>query len=324
MLTATNSGCLGAESPLPYAEIARRVVENKTAKILDDAGRLGHRHEALRTQEAEGPVPPPHQRFEARQIHVGETGDRLINNLDLVPLEGAAQFRFKRHEFAAVVAHRGAEEFNRILAAPLGFIKGDRRILEKILRRLALLAIAGDAKAGGEENLLRPHADRPRNRLADRIGEGNDIAAGLAAREQDRELIAGKARHRIVLARHRGEASAGDVEQAIAGLVAEAIIDSGEAIEIDQYQVDVARVSLFNRGDGAVEPIGKERPVGQSGDAIIDRIIEKLLLGTPRSRSRRSRCRCSATAGGRSPASRGRATGTSDRFRRRGANGIRG
>ena len=37
---------------------------------------------------------PAHERLEACEIHVGEPGNRLIEDLDLVALEGTAQFRF--------------------------------------------------------------------------------------------------------------------------------------------------------------------------------------------------------------------------------------
>ena len=93
-------------------------------------------------------------------------------------------------------------------------------------------------------------------------------------------MIAGKPGGRVVLARHCGQAAAGDVEQAITGLVAEPVIDTGEAVEIDDDQIELARLAILDGGNGAIEPIGEERAIGQAGDPVIDRIIEKLLLGT--------------------------------------------
>ena len=82
-------------------------------------------------EKAEALVAPPHQRLEAGKLHVGQARDRLIEHLDLVALDGAAQFRLKQHEFGAVIAHRLAEELDRVLAAPLRLIERDGGVLHQ-------------------------------------------------------------------------------------------------------------------------------------------------------------------------------------------------
>ncbi len=96
--------------------------------------------------------------------------------------------------------------------------------------------------------------------------------------EEDRELIAGHARHGIMLAGDRRKPAADDVEEAIARFVAEAIIDRLEAVEIDQHQIEIVDWRPSRGADIAIDAVEQQRPVGQAGDAVMDRIVEKLVL----------------------------------------------
>ena len=75
---------------------------------------------------------PAHQGLKPRQIHIAQSGDGLVVHLNFIALQGTAQLRFKGHEFTAIIAHRRREELNHLLAAALGFIKGDGRILHEL------------------------------------------------------------------------------------------------------------------------------------------------------------------------------------------------
>ena len=50
---------------------------------------------------------PADQGLETSEAHVAQTGDRLVDDFDLVALDGAAQVLLEGQELGAVVAHVG-------------------------------------------------------------------------------------------------------------------------------------------------------------------------------------------------------------------------
>src|SRR6185436_4404654 len=63
---------VGAKGTLPYAELARRLVQNMMAEVLDDPGFLSDAHEDVGAKQSLGAMTPSHQRFETGELHVGE------------------------------------------------------------------------------------------------------------------------------------------------------------------------------------------------------------------------------------------------------------
>jgi hypothetical protein len=140
---------------------------------------------------------PAHQRLEACEVHVGQPCDRLVMNLDLVPLDGAAEFGFEHHEFGALILHGRNEEFDRLGAAALGLVKGYCRILHQLLGGEARFAHVRDADRGGEEEFLVVELDRTGHGLDQGLGEAADVALVGDLVEEDRELVARHPRNRV-------------------------------------------------------------------------------------------------------------------------------
>ena len=88
----------------------------------------------------------------------------------------------------------------------------------------------------------------------------------------DGKLVAAIAGYRVRLAQHATHALAHLLQQPVTGLVAEAVVYTLEPVQV--HQEDRTRFHLALAGtDGFLEPLLKERSVGQPGQRIVERLV---------------------------------------------------
>ena len=126
-----------------------------------------------------------------------KAGDRLENHLDFAALDGFAQVVLEAQELGTLSAHVLAEKLYRIPPPALGLIERDLGVLGEILRRSRIVDKAGDAIARGQKQLAVAQPDGPRQRAAQLLGEGNHVALGFLAVENNPELVARQAGERV-------------------------------------------------------------------------------------------------------------------------------
>ena len=66
-------------------------------------------------------------------------------------------------------------------------------------------------------------------------------------------------------------------EDHVAGLVAEAVVDRLEVVEVDEHDRD-QRAAADGRTEGVRDAVGEERAVGEVGDRIVERLMRELVL----------------------------------------------
>ena len=87
---------MGPHRALPEAQLARRAFQNEHAEIDDQTDLFGDVDEFGRRQPPELRMIPARQRLEAGDGAVLQPNDRLVEDLDLLALQRAAQFGFER------------------------------------------------------------------------------------------------------------------------------------------------------------------------------------------------------------------------------------
>ena len=117
------------------------------ADVVDHAGFLGKADEAFGREQAHRRMAPAHQRLEAGEVHVGEPRDRLVVDLDLVALDGAAELRSSTTSSARSSHHRGVEELDAAVPLRLRLVERDGGILQQLLGRQSVAAVLRDADA---------------------------------------------------------------------------------------------------------------------------------------------------------------------------------
>ena len=93
MFTAMKTRSCGRKARCQMPSWRPASLSTTSADVLDHAGLLGKPDEAFGREQAQRRMAPAHQRLEAGEVHVGEPRDRLVVDLDLVALDGAAELR---------------------------------------------------------------------------------------------------------------------------------------------------------------------------------------------------------------------------------------
>ena len=130
----------------------------------------------------------------------------------------------------------------------------------------------GHADAAAERDQPLGHEERLREGHDQPVGEGDgDRVGALVGRgQQHDELVAAQTGDEVAVAADRAQ-PVGDLdEDAVAGGVAEAVVDRLEAVEVEQHD--------RGTGAGGTRPRGEVRPVGQAGQRVGERRRAKVAL----------------------------------------------
>ena len=96
--------------------------------------------------------------------------------------------------------------------------------------------------------------------------------------EEDGELVAAEARERISGSQMLVNPLADGNEESVANLVAEAVVDQLEAVEVDEEHGKPVRGRAAGLDQRPVEQLGKERSVGESRQTVVKSGMRELVL----------------------------------------------
>ena len=95
-------------------------------------------------------------------------------------------------------------------------------------------------------------------------------------REEDPELVAAEPCERVALAQQLAQAGRQLLEQPVARLVAERVVDLAEVVDVEQQ--DGRRLPLPARAqDRLSDPVSEERAVREAGELVVERAVLDLL-----------------------------------------------
>ena len=107
---------------------------------------------------------------------------------------------------------------------------------------------------------------RRRHRVEQLAGDQRGVLGLGEVLDQDRELVAAQPRDRVGLAQAVAEPLRHDRQQAVAGAMAEAIVDRLEAVEVEDHDREQALVAP-RPGQRALEAVLEQRAVGEARSA---------------------------------------------------------
>src|SRR5580765_2119698 len=122
---------------------------------------MDKRHEIPRRHETTDRMPPANESFRAHQPAIVETDLRLIEKLQLVPVDGPPKLGFERQPRFDLIPYRAFKENAAAAARRLGPVKREVGIAKKFVRRRAMVRINSDTDAGVDAKLA--FADRERD-----------------------------------------------------------------------------------------------------------------------------------------------------------------
>ena len=128
---------------------------------------------------------------------------------------------------------------------------------------------AGDRERVGQRG---EHALGDDGRLA-RVGDVLEL-------EQHGELVAAHARDGVARAQRGVEPQRDGLQQPVAGLVAERVVDDLEAVEVEEQHGGAGvRLAAARAAQGLLEPVDEERAVGEAGQRVVQRVVLQALDG---------------------------------------------
>ncbi len=104
------------------------------------------------------------------------------------------------------------------------------------------------------------------------------VARRADARDHDHELVAAHARDRVALAHAHEDAARHRLQQAVAQLVAERVVDGLEAVEVEEEHGELRAVAVRLR-DGLLDAVAQQHAVGQPRERVVVRHVRDALLG---------------------------------------------
>ena len=258
-----------------------RFREHPRADRNDQARLLGEGDEVQGHHETPGGMVPADQGLEPLDLPARQMDHRLEVEDELLVVDGPLQVRLQLQPPERRVVHLRFEDLIPVLPRFLRDVHRDVRVPEELLRSLRsdrpVRTRARDPDARSDEDLLPVELERRVQRLEDPVGDVGRTDALATVLEQDRELVATEAGRRVRRAEARPEPLPDLAQQAVAGRMAQRIVDRLEVVEVheqDRHRQVVARQALQR----VLDAVAEQRAVGEPGDRVVEGLVRELLL----------------------------------------------
>ena len=201
------------------------------AGFFRDRDKLHRRHRAA-------VILPSQQRLDTEHVAVEAGHDRLVVQRKLITLDRAAQLFLQRQTRVNPGCHVVRIELIVVFALFLGAVHGNIGVLEQAADVVVVQRIDGDAEAGGDKQLASHYQKRLREQMQDFPRRARDVVDMRHVHEDQSKFVAAQTRHGVTLAHHRQQARGHQLEQQVAGIVAQAVVDVLEFIQIQKRHAD--------------------------------------------------------------------------------------
>ena len=218
---------------------------------------------------------PPHQGFGTGQLATVNVHDGLELHMQLALLHATFEIFLAGAVIGRNRARGGAIGLDAVAAEALGVIHRQLGVAQHIRRRGGIAVIDGYADRGGERQIAVAEIERSLQRLADLFGSLGNLAGGLLGRQNHRELIAGDTGNGIERAHNAGDATRNRQQHRIGSRMANALLELHEAVYIDQEHRRLDATGGLGTHQSALQPIEKQLPIGQTGKAIVHRVMQQ-------------------------------------------------
>ncbi len=252
----------------PTGGVARRLFDHPPAEREDQSGVGGDRDERTGLHQADaGPV-PAQQRLDADHGTVPQAHDRLEVQHHLVGPQGLAQGVLHLEAGHRLVPQADVEQGRAVAAPLLGVVHRQVGVLEQLGRV---------GRAGGVDHADAGRHHDPAPGQVDGRGQGIGQAGRqcghrlgtVEVRAQHHELVAADARYQVGRTQGPAEAVAHLLQQLVAGIVAEAVVDELEAVEVDEQEPG----SHPFVSERVSQPRQQLAAVGEAGEVVVERAV---------------------------------------------------
>ncbi len=254
----------------PLRDLRERGVDHEVGEPVHQPGRLGQRDELVRRDEAAARVVPAHQRLDADHLRadvdpVPQRDLGLVVQLELVGVQRAAQ-RGQQAEPVGRVAVPGGVVHLDAGVLLLGQVHRDVGPAHQLLDVGAVVGVDGDpdARLQLEEHLLE--VERLDQRVAHPARHVGDVVVRPDVGHHHGELVAAEPGHQVLRPQHALDPPRHQLEQPVADVVAEGVVDLLEPVQVQQRDREPLDVRTIDR---LAEPLQQQLAVGQPGQRVV-------------------------------------------------------
>ena len=227
---------------------------------------------------------PAHQGLGADHVALG-IHLRLIQQAQLAFLQAGAQVLLQGHTLHHGRVHFRVEEAHGVAPRLLGLVHRQVGVLHQVLGARLVVGEQHHADAAGAAHFVAVQRHRRRQGAQHFLGDGLGLLGRppwlrAQALEPHHELVATQACHGVVLA-HRGhQAPPHFLQQQVALLVPQAVVDQLEVVQVDEHQRALALRALATAQRGYVLQTGKIELTDTCENLISNEEVQRIYLGT--------------------------------------------
>ncbi len=219
---------------------------------------------------------PAQQRFEPTDLSAADRHLRLIDQIEITILDGLAHAVFKHQTRTRAAVHFMIIETILLTPGTLGFVHGNVRSAQQTVEIAPTVGISSDADTGAKDDIQAFDLLTDRYPFDEFFGNLRRLLGKLQIQQRG-EFIAAHARENIERPQARLQLLGNPAQHAVAGVMAEGIIDPFEAIEIEVEQHPAA-VAAFPAQQQVFHGLVEPAPVEQPGQRIGYRLEFQLLV----------------------------------------------
>jgi hypothetical protein len=221
---------------------------------------LEQRNELVGWHDPEGGVLPPDEGFDPDQGEVIEVVDRLIGESELVAFQRGTQIEF---QFVAVLdagIHLRSEHFQAVLAGGFGLIQGQ----VSVAQQFAGCFVVSDRNPNtGSDHYRRGHPvdlEGFTHNLQDAVSHQFRGIGQRGVVDQYDELVAAHPPDGVGVAQRGRQPGRDRLQEPVAGLMAEGVVDVLELVEVDIQRGPDGAVAAV-AGQELFYSVGDQRPI---------------------------------------------------------------
>ena len=222
---------------------------------------------------------PAQQGFDAGDAAVGQRHAWLVHHAEFAAVERPAQLRDDRCAMPGLGVHGLVVDLIGVAAFGLGLVHRGVGELEQVGRHQGVVRIQADSQRRRDVDVVAlVHLQRPAERQQDFTRHAFHRLQAADVLEDHGELVAAQARHRVRSAEGRLQSGSRGLEQAVAGRMAERIVDVLEPVQVEEQHRHPGFLAT-RADDGPAEALGQQRPVRQAGQGVVVGQVAQFLLG---------------------------------------------
>ena len=219
---------------------------------------------------------PAHQGLHGVQAPAAQIEYGLVFQAQLVLFQGLSQVPHEGQAADAVLVLFGVVD-DVVQVVLLGHVHGCVRVAHEQDVVAAVFRIEGDADAHAHLVGLFLEEEGLFHGRHDLAGEVHGVAAIGDAGQQDAELVAAEAGQGVGLAQDALDAGGDLLQQEIAVVVAQGVVDGLEAVQVDHEQGQQAVLAL-GAVDGLAQAVLQQHPVGEMGEGVVQGLVFQFLV----------------------------------------------